>query len=95
MASVDNEAFSLGFIWANNFSGLKLQYALGLRSLFQMCYTCTQPSCTHLSMFSLIEIVNMTLGIINMILDQRMNRLENLAYEIWKMRKNLLGKISY
>jgi hypothetical protein len=46
-------------------------------------------------MFSLIEIVNMTLGIINMILDQRMNRLENLAYEIWKMRKNLLGKISY
>lgn len=33
----------------------------------------------HLSLFSLIEIINMNLKIINTILDQRMNGVENLT----------------
>lgn len=34
---------------------------------------------THLSLFSLIAIINMNFEIINIILDQRMNGVENLA----------------
>lgn len=36
----------------------------------------------HLSLFSLIEIINMNLEIINIMLNQRMNGVETVAYEI-------------
>lgn len=50
----------------------------------------------HLSLFSLIEIINTNLEIINTILDQRMNGVGNLAYVIigaWK-KISKLGKVT-